>query len=500
MSSRARSAMSFVERHGLWSEEQFRAAASVDKAIAEHDLEVVRFSFADQHGILRGKTIMAAQAPSVMRNGCTVTTTLLAKDTAHRTVFPVFTAGGGFGMAEMQGGGDFLMIADPTTFRVLPWTSDRGGRQGNDRDSDHQSRTGWLLCDIYFANGKPVPFGTRQLYRDQLARLAKAGFDYMAGLEVEFHLFRLEDPKLAPADATWPAQAPEVSLISQGFQLLTEARYDLIDPIVELIRRDVMRLGLPLRSVELELGPSQCEFTFDPQVGLAPADTMVLFRSTVKQIARRQGLHATFMCRPRVPNTFSSGWHLHQSLLDTKSKANAFVAHDGVLSRLGRFFLAGLIAHARAAAAFTTPTLNGYKRYRAYQLAPDRAIWGYDNRGVMVRVLGAPGDPATRLENRVGEPAANPYLYMAAQIVAGLDGIARKLDPGPCADAPYETAAELLPTSLGQALDALRASACFRAAFGDAFVDYYLAIKDAEIARFQAEVTEWEQREYFDLF
>jgi glutamine synthetase len=486
MSSRERRRMSFVERHSLWTDEQANAAETVEKGIAEHKLEVVRFSFADQHGILRGKTVMAAEAPAMMRNGCTVTTTLLAKDTAHRTVFPVFTSGGGFGMPEMEGGGDFLMIADPTTFRVLPWANN----------------TGWLLCDIYFPNGKPVPFSTRQLYRDQLARLAKAGFDYMAGLEVEFHLFRLENPRLTPADAAWPAEPPEVSLISQGFQLLTEVRYDLIDPILEVLRRDLVALGLPLRSVELELGPSQCEFTFGPQVGLAPADAMVLFRSAAKQIARRNGLHASFMCRPRFPNAFSSGWHLHQSLMKAKSKVNAFAADDDAetLSALGRHFLAGLIAHARAAAAFTTPTLNGYKRYRPYQLAPDRAIWARDNRGVMVRVLGSPGDPATRLENRVGEPAANPYLYMGSQIIAGLDGIARKLDPGPSADTPYETEAEFLPKSLAEALDALRGSACFRAGFGDAFVDYYIRIKEFEIARFQSEVTEWEHREYFELF
>ena len=491
MSSRGRSAMSFVERHGLWSDEQFAVAAQVEKAIADEALDVVRFSFADQHGVLRGKTMVAAQASAVMRNGCTATTTLLAKDTSHRTVFPVFTGGGGFGMAAMEGGGDFLMVADPTTFRVLPWTHD-----GN----EDRGRSGWLLCDLYFPDGTPVPFSTRQLYRAQLARLAKAGFDYKAGLEVEFHLFRLTDPKLTPADATWPPQPPQVALISQGYQLLTETRYDLMEPVVELIRRDIVRLGLPLRSVELELGPSQCEFTFDPQVGLAPADTMVLFRSATKQIARRHGLLASFMCRPHIPNTLSSGWHLHQSLIDTKSRANAFAAPDDILSTLGRTFLAGLLTHARAAAAFTTPTLNGYKRYRPYALAPDRAIWAHDNRGVMVRVLGAPGDASSHLENRVGEPAANPYLYMAAQIVAGLDGMARKLDPGPSADTPYETAAEPLPKSLGQALDALRASACFREAFGDPFVDYYLAIKDAEIARFESEVTDWEQREYFDLF
>ena len=139
-------------------------------------------------------------------------------------------------------------------------------------------------------------------------------------------------------------------------------------------------------------------------------------------------------------------------------------------------------------------------RFRPHSLAPDRAIWGHDNRGVMVRVLGGPGDRATRLENRVGEPAANPYLYMASQVLAGLDGLERRLDPGPGADAPYETKAAFLPRSLAEAVSALREDAFFRAALGDGVVDYLITIKEAEIARFHAEVTEWEQREYFEMF
>jgi glutamine synthetase len=484
-SSEERKARSFVERHGLWNDEQFEAAAKADKAIEERGLEVVRLSFPDQHGILRGKTIIAREAAAVMRNGCSITTTLLAKDTAHKTAFPVFTAGGGFGMAEMEGGGDFLMIGDPTTFRVLPWAP----------------RTGWVLCDIYFADGKPVPFSTRHLYRGVLQRLADFGFDYAAGLEVEFHVFKLDNPRLAPSDATWPGESPQVSLLSQGYQYLTETRFDQIEPILEIVRREVLALGLPLRSIEVELGPSQCEFTFQPQVGLAPADTMMLFRSAVKQICRRQGCHATFMTRPKLPNVLSSGWHLHQSLRDRRSNANAFASDDNeMLSSLGRNFLAGLLAHARAAAAFTTPTINGYKRYRSYSLAPDRVIWGRDNRGAMVRVLGGRGDAATRLENRAGEPAANPYLYMASQIVTGLDGVERKLDPGSSADTPYEVDAPPLPKSLEEALGALRSDACLGAGFGRNFIDYYLRIKEAEIARYRSEVTEWEQREYFELF
>ena len=142
-------------------------------------------------------------------------------------------------------------------------------------------------------------------------------------------------------------------------------------------------------------------------------------------------------------------------------------------------------------------------------MAPIQAIWANDNRGVMVRVLGAPGDPTTHLENRVGEPLANPYLYMASQIHAGLDGVARKLVPGPSADAPYEIKSEPLPKSLAEAIAALKDNTCFRAGFGDAFVDYYARIKEAEIARCDAEtggqsgnadeVSAWEHKEYFDL-
>ncbi len=488
-SRKAKPASTFVTRHGLWTDAQEKAAAEVERAIKRHKLEVVRFAFADQHGVLRGKTLLAAEAPAAMRNGVGMTTTLLAKDTAHKTVFPVFTPGGGFAMPEMEGGGDFLMIADPATFRVLPWAD----------------KTGWLLCDICFTNGKPVPFSTRAKLRDALASLAKAGYDLLAGLEVEFHLFKLENPRLSPGDATWPPQPPDVSLLNQGYQYLTETRYDLLDPAVTILRRGIEQLGLPLRSVEVELGPSQVEFTFRTQSGMDAADGMVLFRAAAKQIARRHGLFASFMCRPALANLMSSGWHLHQSLIERASKRNAFADPDG-LSTLGRFYLGGLLAHARAGAAFTTPTVNGYKRYKPYSLAPTQAIWGSDNRGVMMRLLGQPGDAATHLENRVGEPAANPYLYIASQIHAGLDGIARRLDPGPSADTPYEVAAALLPASLGEALIALRADEALRAGFGAGFVDYYAHIKQAELARFekeqgeQAEVTPWEQREYFDLF
>jgi len=478
--------MSFVEKHGLWNAEQQKAAQELLKEVEARGIEAVRFSFPDQHGILRGKAVATQALRHALENGVSITTTLLAKDTSHKTVFPVFTAGGGFGLREMEGAADFLMVADPSTFRVLPWAP------GN----------AWVLCDAYFANGKPVPFATRELCRQAMAKLDEAGYGFLAGLEIEFHVFKLEDPHLSPADAGQPGTPPEVSLLTHGYQYLTEVRYDLIEPVMALIRHNLGQLGLPLRSYEVEYGPSQAEITLGALPGIESADAMVLFRTAVKQVCRRHGYHATFMCRPKLPNLMSSGWHLHQSLVRKADGANAFVpeANGRELSEVGMHYLAGLLEHAAGCSALSTPTINGYRRYRSYSLAPDRAIWGRDNRGVMLRVLGGPGDPATRIENRAGEPAANPYLYFASQVLAGLDGMQRRLDPGPSADTPYESPAPLLPQSLGEAIAALQADACLIEGLGAGFVDYYCRIKEAEIARFQLDVTEWEQREYFELF
>lgn len=461
------------------------------KEIKSKEIETVRFSFADQHGILRSKSIAAAEVPAALKSGVGFPSSLLAKDTSNKTVFPVFTPGAGLGMPELEGAADAVMVADTTTFRVLPWAH----------------KTGWLLCDLRFPGGKPVPFDTRALLKDALAKLARAGYGFLAGLEVEFHVFRIADARLRPEDAGQPGSPPEVELLNTGFQLLSEARFDQLEPALEILRAAFGGLGLPLRSFECEFGPSQAEITLGAQEGLTAADTMLLFRSAAKQALRRHGYHATFMCRPKLPNVMSSGWHLHQSLL--KNGTNVFVSKSDFLSETGKHFLAGLLDNARAACAFATPTINGYKRYRPYSLAPERVIWGRDSRGAMLRVLGGPGDPATRIENRIGEPGANPYLYFASQIHAGLDGIERKLPLPPLSRTPYaEEKADLLPRSLAEALGYLKASKRMREAMGSAFVDYYCRIKQAEVERFNLgnkdaaddrEVSEWEHREYFDL-
>ena len=276
------------------------------------------------------------------------------------------------------------------------------------------------------------------------------------------------------------------------------------------MQRTARALGLPLISLEIELGPSQVEAVFDVSDVLTAADHMVLFRNATRQALRRAGYHATFMCRPPFEHIMSSGWHLHQSLCETSTGRNVFMrdaaapdsdARDArqVLSDSGASWLAGLLSHAPALTALCTSTSNGYGRFRPNAMAPQSILWGRDNRGAMLRVIGAPGDSATRIENRLGEPAANPYLYMASQIHAGLAGLDVQLQAPPATETPCSSGAATIPTSLADAVQALQSDAAMCQALGQPFVDYYSTIKQAEHQRMaQAEdAQEFHRREYF---
>jgi glutamine synthetase len=282
---------------------------------------------------------------------------------------------------------------------------------------------------------------------------------------------------------------------------------------LRIVQHTAQALGLPLASLEIELGPSQVEAVFDATDALTAADNMVLFRSAVQQALRRAGFHATFMCRPPFEQIMSSGWHLHQSLVELVSGRNAFMrelspsggskreaAHT--LSELGSQYLAGLLHHAKGMTVMCTPTANGFGRFRPNALAPQSILWGFDNRGAMLRVIGGAGDAATRIENRLGEPAANPYLYMAAQIHAGLSGVEQRLSPPLSTESPYAADADpalRIPTHLRDALQALSQDSAMLQGFGTDFIRYYTRLKLAEQERFEQadDPIEFQRREYF---
>ncbi|WP_433293516.1 glutamine synthetase family protein [Pseudonocardia sp. CA-142604] len=480
--------MGFIEKFDLWTEEQQEAARAVLARVDDEGLRSIRVSFVDQHGLLHGKTIPASGLAAVFRSGISCVSTLLSKDTSGTTVFSAFNADGGLGVAEMAGAADIVMVPDPTTFHLVPWS---GG-------------TGRVLCDLRFQNGEQVPFCSRGVLQKALDRAGAAGYGYLTGLEIEFHLYRRAE-HFPNADGIGRCTYPTpVEPINQGNQLLSEDRGDEVEPATRRVREALDRMGIELRSIEVEYGANQLELTLDPITGLGSADAMVLLRSTIKQVARRSGYHATFMCRPQLTDSKSSGWHLHQSLLSAGADGgrNVFVPGDGEgpISPVGRHFIAGQLAHASAACVFANPTINGYKRFQPYSMAPDRIAWARDNRGAMIRLVGSAEDGTTHIENRIGESAANPYLYMASQLHSGLEGIDAALPLPPSADDPYTAEAGRLPANLREAVDSLEADTGLTRAMGEQFVGYYAAIKRAEIARFERTVTDWEQREYFDLY
>ncbi|GLS14237.1 glutamine synthetase family protein [Hydrogenophaga electricum] len=490
------SAPSFAERCGIHDSAREAACRQLAALIEASGIDRVRLSWCDVHGQLRGKTLMAHAAVRALREGVGMVGTLMLKDTADRTAWKVFEAGGMDDLPGFAGAANLVLLPDPHSFVALPW----------------QAGTGWLRCQPWFANGTPVPLDTRRVLQDALAALAGTGHGLRTGLEVEFHIYRLlETPAaLSPQAAAWPGPAPEVAMIHPGYNLHAEALSDMADEPLAIVMRTAQALGLPLQSLEIELGPSQVEAVFDATDALTAADQMVLFRNGVRQALQRAGYHATFMCRPPFPNIMSSGWHLHQSLTDLASGGNAFVRDQPAsgstpldarhtLADTGAHWLAGLLDHAHGMTALCTTTVNGFARFRPNALAPQSAIWGADNRGAMLRVVGAAGDTATRIENRAGEPAANPYLYIAAQIHAGLDGLQRRLEPPPATLTPYAEHGSLLPTNLPDALTAMAADPVLVRGLGPAFVTYLDRIKRHEAERHaQAEdQVEFERREYF---
>ncbi len=301
----------FAQRCGIHDERREQALRRTARTIDATGLELVRFAWCDLHGVTRGKTLVASAAERAMEEGVGMVSSLMLKDSSDRTAFKIFEPGG---VAELPGfefASNLLLLADPSSFRQLPWTPG----------------TGWMLSQPWFQNGQPVELDTRRVLQRALARLEKAGLAMKCGLEIEFHIYRIDDTRaqLDPMQAGWPGPPPSVSMVHPGYNLLNEAWFDMSEEPLRIVQHTAQALGLPLLSLEVELGPSQVEAVFDVTDALTAADNMVLFRNGVKQALRRAGYHASFMCRPPFQNIMSSGWHLHQSLVDADRGENIFM-------------------------------------------------------------------------------------------------------------------------------------------------------------------------------
>jgi glutamine synthetase len=278
-------APSFVERHGLWTEEQRGAAEELKLRARKDGLDFIRLAWADPHGASRAKAVTVPAFLAAMTAGYNINVATTTLDSANARTFSSFTRGGGMGLAEMTGSPNLTIVPDPLTFRVLPWAPG----------------VGWILCDEYFNSGVPFHFSPRHLLRRQLRRLAERGMSHVVGLEVEWYLMRVAEDQLGDEHVGAPGvrgRPIRTAPPEPGFSYHSETNMDMMQPVLSALAQAFDKLALPLRSVENEWGPGQVECTFAAGDAMTTADNLVLFRTATRQITRRMGHVATFMCRP----------------------------------------------------------------------------------------------------------------------------------------------------------------------------------------------------------
>ncbi|MGI9000399.1 MAG: glutamine synthetase [Pseudonocardia sp.] len=459
-------------------------------------MDLVRVVFCDPHGLARSKTLAAESFRHVLRHGIDFSPGPFLFDTGHAVAVDFLAGDPGVGVSEIAGAGDFVVVPDPSTFQLLPSV---------------EPRTAWVIGDEFLRDGTRHPLSSRDVLRRIAGRFEEHAVAPVIGLEIEWYLTISSGgpPGYAGNGFGTQGRAPAVHPVNAGYQFNLDTYLDSVADVVGPLSVMLGHLGLPLRSMEHESGPGQLEFTFEPLSATDAADAALLFRTFVKQFCRRRGFHASFMALPGLESFDPSGWHLHQSVVRTDRGTNSFAPAEPAtddLSPQGRAYVRGVLDQARDFCILAVPTINGYRRFRPeFVLSPTRIEHSVEDRSAMVRVQGE-GD-STHIENRIGEPCANPYLYIASQLSAGLDGMTGSSRPGAeSSHAPVPA----LPTSLREALDAFCGSDRASDLLGRPLMLTLARLKASEVARYEAwaadaapspdGVTEWEQREYFEIY
>jgi glutamine synthetase len=388
------------------------------------------------------------------------------------------------GFARIQES-DMFLLPDPVTFRILPWTRNNGS-------SDLRAR---ILCDVHAPDGEPFEADPRYVLKKAVQHAADLGFVYNTGPELEFFLFRESNGvgQAVPHD------------VGGYFDFSPEDEAQRVrSDIVKALQ--ALRIHVEMSHHEVAVGQHEIDFKYEPAVH--SADNAITFKYTVKGIAAKHGLFATFMPKP-IFGINGSGMHVHQSLTDVKTGENLFFDPDGEfkLSKIARHFVAGQLAHARALAAIVAPTVNSYKRLTPGYEAPVYVCWAQRNRSAMIRVPRySPGrEQSTRVELRFPDPSCNPYLAFAVMLEAGLDGIERELEPpGPVTDDVFHWTKEqreacgvdTLPGTLEEALDELAKDDVIRRALGEHIYTVYDRARRQEWEEYRIHVTAWETERY----
>ena len=435
------------------------AAGDIQALLTEHDVRFLRLQFTDILGVIKNVEIPRSQ---------------FAKALSGDILFDGSSIEGFVRVEES----DMLLKPDLATWRVLPF-----GTAG--------SRVARLICDIAMPDGTPFVGDPRARLKAALARASALGFTMNAGMEAEFFLFKQDASGRATTDTHDVGGYFDLAPVDLGEQ----ARRAIVDTLEQL--------GFEVEASHHEVAHGQHEIDFRYADALTTADNLTTFRFVVKQVAQTFGLSASFMPKP-IFGQNGSGMHTHQSLF--RGSENAFWNANAPfeLSDTALHYIGGLLRHARGYCAVTNPLVNSYKRLVAGFEAPVNVAWSMRNRSPMLRIPARRG-LGTRVEHRLPDPSANPYLALAVMLSAGLDGIATQAD----AREPVDTnifemshrekrrlRIDDLPRDLNEACDELEKDDVIRDALGEHIFEHFLAAKRAEWAAFSARVSEWEIEQY----
>ena len=429
------------------------------RIVRDEDVKFIRMQFVDIFGAIKNVAVMASQLDSALDDQVMIDGSSIR------------------GFAEINDS-DLYLHPDLDSFTIYPWRPSRG-------------KVARLLCDVCHADGTPFAGDPRGVLRRVQKRAARLGYTMEIGPECEFFLFQTDDRGIPTTETIDEAGYFDLGPLDQG----------------EATRREVClnleEMGFTVESSPHEMAPGPHEIDFQYQEALRAADDLTTFRLTVKTIARRNGLHATFMPKP-IAGESGSGLHMNISL--AKEGKNAFYDPDGPhgLSKEALSFIAGILSHIDALTAVTNPLVNSYKRLVPGLSAPCYKAWSASNRSALIRIPAVKGD-RVRIELRSPDPACNPYLAFAVCMAAGLEGIEKGLTPpeeigedlyAMSAGERAERSIGSLPETLGRAIEALRKDSFVMEVLGDHVSAAYLSGKETEWEDYCRQVSQWERDQY----
>jgi glutamine synthetase len=455
--------------------------ADIQKIIEEKDLKCIFVGTPDVNGNFRGRGINPDHfIKGICDEGLGICDCIYIMDTWDNMPQPSRALPW---YPDWVGGyRDYVIKPDFSTFGVVPWLD----------------RTGFVIGDVYDQfSGELLETAPRTLLRKLVARADSLGYQVNAATELEFMIFPESINEIADKGYT------NLKKFSPGCYDYSIYRLSVHQELIEKIVQNMNLRGVPIHTFQVEAGPGQFELQMKHCPILEAADRACIYKSGVKEIIAREGMTATFMAK-FDPAGFGSSCHLHQSLLDKETGKNLFWDPEGEhnISRLMRYYAAGLLDVMTGFTLLWAPYVNSYKRLGEETAAGLNKTWGIDNRTVGVRVL-LESEGSCRLEHRVPGADANPYMVMSAMLAGGLHGLENKLEPPELivgnAYKLSDKEASHVPRNLGDGIANFLSSQQARKYFGEKFVEYYAEYKNLEWKEFCSTVTDWEIRKYLEM-